>query len=193
MARSKEFEPANALNKAMLLFWEKGYADTSMDDLVHATGVSRYGFYTTFGDKRDLFIKAMEHYASTMINMTLGPLETPEASVPEIRKYFDFLMAHCDRSQGQVGCLIGNTALESVPGDEAVAVRIDRHFARMRGAFLNALKHAAQRGEIDAGADVEALADFLVGAALGYLGYVRAKMPPQAIQRFIRLALARFF
>jgi TetR/AcrR family transcriptional repressor of nem operon len=46
MARPREFEPHEALNRAMHLFWQKGYEDTSMADLVAATGVSRYGFYT---------------------------------------------------------------------------------------------------------------------------------------------------
>jgi TetR/AcrR family transcriptional repressor of nem operon len=164
-----------------------------MDDLVQATGVSRYGFYNTFGDKHELFIKAMEHYADVIINTLLGPLEKPDASLPEIRTYFDFLAAHCDPSQGQAGCLIGNTALESMPGDEAVAATITRHFARMRAAFLHALQHAARRGEIADSTDVEAVADYLVGVALGYLGYVKAKMPRVAIQRFITLGLAKLF
>jgi TetR/AcrR family transcriptional regulator, transcriptional repressor for nem operon len=189
VARPREFEPNEALSKAMLLFWQKGYLNTSLDDLVQATGVSRYGFYHTFGDKQELFIKAMEHYAGTVINMVLGPMETPEASVPEIRRYFDFLLANAESSQEQAGCLIGNTAMEMVQADEAIATRINSHFARMRGAFLNALQNAVQRGEISSDIDVEAYADYLVGIAVGYLVCIRAKMSQDALQRFIRTAL----
>lgn len=189
MARPREFEPKEALSKAMLLFWQKGYLNTSLDDLVQATGVSRYGFYHTFGDKHDLFVKVMELYASTVINMLLGPMETPEASVPEIRRYFDYLLLNSKSSQEKVGCLIGNTAMEMVQTDEAIANRIDRHFARMRGAFLNALQNAAQRGEISSDMDVEAYADYLVGIAVGYLVCIRAKMSQKALQHFIKVAL----
>jgi TetR/AcrR family transcriptional regulator, transcriptional repressor for nem operon len=189
MARPREFEPNEALSKAMRLFWQKGYLNTSLDDLVQATGVSRYGFYTTFGDKHDLFIKVMDHYAGTVIPMMLGPLETPEASVPEIRRYFDYLLLNSDPSRDQAGCLIGNTAMEIGQTDEAIADRINRHFARMRGAFLNALQNAAERGELSSEIDVEAYADYLVGIAVGYLVCIRAKISQTALQHFIKTAL----
>ena len=56
MARHKEFDPNTALMKATHLFWQKGYAATSIDDLVVATGVQRYGLYTTFVDIVSLYI-----------------------------------------------------------------------------------------------------------------------------------------
>ncbi len=55
MARTQEFDPNEALDRAVALFWKKGFFDSSMDDLVKATGVSRYGIYGTFGNKREFF------------------------------------------------------------------------------------------------------------------------------------------
>ena len=191
MARPKEFEPEDALNKAMQLFWQKGYRETSLDDLVQVTGVSRYGFYSSFGDKHQLFLKAMELYADTVIDRLLGPMERAEAALAEIRSYFDDLILHLAVSEGPVGCLIGNCALEDAHGDAAVAANVSRHFTRMRGAFLNALQHAARRGELAADSDAEALAEYLVGVVLGYLGCLKAKLPREATTHFITVALSK--
>ena len=59
MVRTRSFDPSNALAKAVDLFSSKGYAETSMEDIVRATGVSRYGLYGTFGNKRELFEQAL--------------------------------------------------------------------------------------------------------------------------------------
>jgi TetR/AcrR family transcriptional regulator, transcriptional repressor for nem operon len=189
MPRPKEFEPADALYQAMLLFWQKGYRETSLDDLVQVTGVSRYGFYSSFGDKRQLFIKAMELYADTVIDRLLAPMERADAALTEIHRYFEDLILHLEVPQGPVGCLIGNCALEDTQADAAVTAHVSAHFTRMRGAFLNALRHAVQRGELAASSDTEALADYLIGVVFGYLGCLKAKLPREATTHFITIAL----
>ncbi|MDH4316580.1 MAG: TetR/AcrR family transcriptional regulator, partial [Gammaproteobacteria bacterium] len=66
MVRSRAFDPEQALSRAVDLFSSRGYSETSMDDIVKATGVSRYGIYGTFGNKRELFEQALERYADGM-------------------------------------------------------------------------------------------------------------------------------
>ena len=190
MARPREFEPNQALTRAMALFWQKGYEETSMADLVEATGVSRYGFYTEFGDKHDLFLKCIDHYANTAIEMALSPLERADASLAEIRAYFEQLLTAVHSQQPPQGCLIGNTAISTPAWDEATASRINHHYARMRAAFLNALQNAVQQDELADSEDTEALTDYLVGVANGYLACLRS-MSPEAVERFIQVALER--
>ena len=191
MARPREFEPTDALNKAMHLFWQKGYQDTSMEDLVQATGVSRYGFYNEFGDKHDLFLKAVEHYANTAINMALSPLETAVASLPEIHAYFHSLSQAVEEGNEANGCLIGNTTMELAQLDDALAHLVDTHYTRMNAAFRNALQNAVHQGQLTPDADVAGYADFLVGVANGYLVCIRTNMAPEAIQRYLSVALER--
>ena len=191
MARPREFEPSEALEKAMHLFWQKGYQETSMADLVEATGVSRYGFYNEFGDKHDLFVKAMTHYANTAIHMALSPMEKEEASLPEIQHYFDNLLLPVDTGQDLNGCLIGNTTMELGTLDQSLSLLINNHYIRMRAAFRNALQNAVQIGELQADADVDGYADFLVGVANGYLICIRTNMTPESIKRFIEISLQR--
>jgi len=190
MARPREFEPNEALNQAMMVFWRKGYEDTSMADLVEATGVSRYGFYNEFGDKHDLFLKCIDHYAQTSIEMILSPMEKPDASLADIRHYFNQLLRDATSGRPPMGCLIGNTAISSLEWDSAVSNRIQYHFGRMRAAFLNALQNAARQGQLNTTHDVEALADYLVGVANGYLACVRS-MSPEAVERYLQIALEK--
>ncbi len=190
MARPREFEPTEALQRAMMLFWEKGYEDTSMADLVEATGVSRYGFYTEFGAKHDLYLKCVDHYADTTINSALSPMERPSASLPEIRGYFSQFLLAMDSEAPNMGCLIGNTAMSQPVLDDALDARITRHFTRMRAAFRNALQNAVQQGDLSVDEDAEVLADYLVGVATGYLACLRS-MESDGVRRYLQVALAR--
>lgn len=68
MARSKEFEVNEVLDKAIQLFWTQGYEKTSMQDLVEFMGIHRRSIYDTFGDKHALFMKALERYETKQTN-----------------------------------------------------------------------------------------------------------------------------
>jgi TetR/AcrR family transcriptional repressor of nem operon len=190
LPRDKEFDPNEALHAAMLLFWEKGYLETSYNDLVRTTGVNRYGLYSAFGDKYQFFLKAMDHYSATHIQFLLGPMEQPDAGLPEIQRYFDLLVGTLATPQGHFGCLIGNSTVEIAEPEEALLSRITEHFERMRSAFLNALQHAQAGGELAAVVNVEARADYLVGVAMGYLVYVRTNLSPEGVKHFIDVALS---
>jgi TetR/AcrR family transcriptional repressor of nem operon len=191
VARSKDFEPRTALSHAMLLFWQKGYLDTSIDDLVQFTGVSRYGLYSTFGDKRDLFLKALRYYSETAVSLLLGGLERPEAGLDDVRGYFDRLEAQAQLPQGGWGCLIANTAVEVAPFDSAVSAAVQRHFDRMRRGFGRALSNAQADGSLAADFDVAAYADFLVGVAQGIFVMARAGTDLATLRRVAQMALAR--
>lgn len=193
----------------MVLFWQRGYLDTSIDDIVRITGVSRYGLYSTFGDKYELFVKAMDYYSRTTIQGLLGPMEGPDGGREEIIQYFDRLLAALDRPEDRLGCLIGNASVELVDAGAEVSRRIAAHFSRMRRAFVHALTNAMAKEEIprlsegggpipgktiqassDYTMDVEFLADYLVGVATGYLVCIRGGIPDDQVRRFIRTALA---
>jgi TetR/AcrR family transcriptional repressor of nem operon len=122
--------------------------------------------------------------------MILSPLEKPDASLAEIRTYFNQLLRDATSGRPPMGCLIGNTAMSSLEWDAAVASRIKHHFTRMRAAFLNALQNAARQGELDNRHGVEGLADYLVGVANGYLACVRS-MTPEAVRQYIQISLAQ--
>ena len=79
MARVREFDPADAIQGAMNVFWRSGYGDTTMEDIVSETGVSRYGLYGTFGNKKEILLAAMRHYEQRMSDLVLADLRKPGA------------------------------------------------------------------------------------------------------------------
>ena len=117
MARTREFDPAQALDKAMTVFWAKGYSDTSMDDLVGATGVSRYGIYGTFGNKRELFEKALDKYADSIGKQSFLRLLEPDTSLADIQRVFEERVADMCALEERRGCLVVHTAMQLAPQD----------------------------------------------------------------------------
>lgn len=189
MPRTKEFEPEEALERAMELFWLKGYSDTSIDELVNETRASRYGLYTTFGDKHDLFMQSLERYARDVFGPSIAQLEAPEASLRHIRAFFRKIREHLRRPDGRRGCLMCNTAVELGPFDPPSAERVRKHFRRVRGGFEHALRNARKRGALGREVDVTASADYLLGVAQGAFVLARSGLGLAAIERFLDTAL----
>ena len=87
MARPKEFDIDQVLDRATELFWTKGYEETSMRELEEGLGVGRQSLYSTFGDKRDLFLASLDRYAAIQ-RARLAPLLEPDTGLEGIRRYF---------------------------------------------------------------------------------------------------------
>jgi len=188
--RTKAFEPAQVLDRAMDLFWRHGYAATGLDQLVRRTGASRYGLYTTFGGKRDLFLASVERYSQAVMDPMIGALEQASASLTEIRGFFDRVLNVMRRAGDHRGCLICNTAVERGGGDPAAAQRVRRHFSRVRRLLARALANARRDGSVSRDLPLRAQADHLLGAAAGAFLLDRSGMGIGFIRRFLHTALA---
>src|SRR2546423_14715860 len=79
--RPRAYDPQVALARAAEVFWKAGYAGTSLDDLVAATGMNRPSLYAAFGDKRALYLKTLEHYRDESRGARPGP-PAPRAPPP---------------------------------------------------------------------------------------------------------------
>ena len=189
MPRAKTFQPAEALDRAMELFWRDGYAATGLDRLVRRTGASRYGLYTTFGGKRDLFVASLERYSQAVMDPMVRPLEDAGASAREIRAFFDRVLALIRRHGDGRGCFICNAAFERGAADPAAAKCVRRHFDRMRRLLARALANARRDGSLPHDLAVPACADHLLGVAAGAFLLARAGMGIGFIRRFVLTTL----
>lgn len=185
MPRAREFDESSALDQAMLAFWEQGYEDTSYEDLVRATGVSRYGLYTVFGDKKELFLKALEQYIAAKRCELMVPLEADGASLPAIIFYFEKMKENIMAPESKSGCMFCNAALEISQTDEDVAKIVNGAFCATKSAFLQALVNAKKNGEIKTSESSENLADFLVGLMIGSATLLRTPLEKPQIINFI--------
>jgi TetR/AcrR family transcriptional repressor of nem operon len=185
MVRTRAFDPADALSRAMELFSSKGYSETSMDDLVKATGVSRYGLYGTFGNKRELFEQALETYADRMGRKSFLRLLEPDASLRHIRRIFEERIELMSSAGKNRGCLLSHTALELAPHDSEIKDVLQRFIKRMSKAFTIGLGTAQARGEVRASLDVRAAGDFLTGAVFGLAVLASSGLSREALDNFV--------
>ena len=190
MARNREFDPKEALSKAMMVFWQKGYVDTSIDDLVDATGVSRYGLYGEFGNKRGLFLAALDYYQDTAVKEFFGIVEQPGAGLNEIKLYFDQILNIYTQPAGQLGCLMCNSATEVAPHDKGVEKKVKGAMERMTAGFGVALANAKKQKETRLDLDIKQAADFLTGVLLGISVLARSGVNKQMISNTVAMSLA---
>ncbi len=190
MVRSRAFDPSTALNRVVELFSSKGYADTSMDDIVNATGVSRYGLYGTFGNKRELFEQALERYADSMGRDSFLRLLEPDASVEHVRAIFDERLEAMCKSGENRGCMLCHTAMELAPHDPDIQAVLQRFMKRMSKAFAIGLDTAKSRGEVREDLDSRAAGDYLTGALFGLAVLARSGFSRQRLESFIDNTMA---
>ena len=181
MNRARTFDPHATLSQVVDLFSSKGYAETSMEDIVQTTGVSRYGLYGTFGNKRELFEQALEQYAEGMGKQSFLRLLEPGASLDHIRAIFDERVADMCCAEEHKGCLFIHTAMQLAPQDEELRGVLQRLMKRMSKAFAIGLDSAKGRGEIAKGVDVDAAGELLTStmfglAVLGRTGFTKATL-----------------
>lgn len=163
MARPREFNPDDVLDQAVQLFWEKGYSDMSVDELVRRSGVAKYGIYGTFGPKRELFSKALQRYAEDRQRDIQAPLRKPGAGLPEIRKFFKLAVKMTTAGDTPRGCLIVSSALEMAERDEALRSFAETFFTEIETVMAGCLENAVNAGQLRAPDNLPRLSAYLVG------------------------------
>ncbi|SEM11366.1 transcriptional regulator, TetR family [Roseovarius tolerans] len=160
MPWEKSYDDATVLEAAMTAFWAHGYQGTSMADLVSATGVNRSSLYAGFGNKRDLFLRALRHYDDTYRTGFLEQLLHERSPTDAILAAFD--VAAEGNSQMPGGCLMINSAMELAPHDPEVAAMVDASMGKVETFFTECL---AQRDTppIDTIGTAKVLQGLLIG------------------------------
>ncbi|MCZ6854353.1 MAG: TetR family transcriptional regulator C-terminal domain-containing protein [Gammaproteobacteria bacterium] len=162
MARPREFDPQATLQTAIEVFWEKGYFDGSVDEVVKRSGVAKYGIYGTFGTKRELFLQVLDQYGKDRKHDMLKPIYQPDASLPEIRKFFKEAPKRAmHKDSKRRGCLLCNTGIEIGAEDAEVRSVINGFFSEQADVFEACLTRAVANNELSADKDIKRLAKFL--------------------------------
>ena len=155
MPRPKEFSPDEALAKAMEVFWAQGYEATTVQDLVDAMGINRFSLYDTFGDKRSLFLSALDRYGASIANESLSALEGAEDGMAAIRAFFLGQVERFSGEEGRRGCLMANCTAELAGRDDDAAERSRRALEGIQRAFRSALGRAQVAGDIGPDRDLD--------------------------------------
>lgn len=161
------------------LFWRRGYAHTSIEDVVQATGMNRYALYNAFGGKRELFLAALDDYYNERKAVFIAGLNDPETPPLEaVRKVMEF--AICELTERGAGCLLCNVANDLGPTDAVIAARVETYLTEIEHAYTKALSRAKEQHALNDAVAPEAGAKMLVAIQLG-VG-VRAKSGADRVQ-----------
>jgi AcrR family transcriptional regulator len=166
MARTKVFDPAQALEAAMDVFWNQGYEATSLDDLLSAMKIGRQSMYDTFGDKKQLYLAALAHYADTGSAALRQRLAAGPSALEAIGAFLQDV-ARSDACQRERGCLAVNAVAEFGKADPDIYAFTDRTQQLTERIFAEALARAREAGELAGGVDPAAAAHFIHTAIRG--------------------------
>lgn len=145
MARPRTFDEEAILDRAMILFWRKGYEATAMSDLVAELGLGRGSIYAAFGDKHQLFIRALGRYLDHQTRLLGTALDDEGPALAQLRDVLGRLLA-ADAASGTAGCFSVNSIAELLPHDEEVAKLARRNLQYAEEAFTAQLERASRDG-----------------------------------------------
>ncbi|QEI08899.1 TetR/AcrR family transcriptional regulator [Pigmentiphaga aceris] len=164
--RTKAFEPDQIADAAMHVFWQRGYAATSIQDLVDGTGLSRSSLYSTFENKQGLYQQALQRYlALTAVNVAL--VSGPGSPKELIRQLLTRIAEDELGDPQRRGCLVANATLELAGQDDAVAKVVAANFQRLQKALETLIRRGQREGDIAAEKNPRAQARFLISTMQG--------------------------
>jgi TetR/AcrR family transcriptional regulator, transcriptional repressor for nem operon len=164
ISRPREFDVEQAIEAALEVFWRQGYDGTSVEDLLAATGLHKGSLYKAFGDKRALFITALERYISYLH----GGWKQTRAAHPSprnaLRQWFHGLVTFKGAFKG---CLVVNSSAEVAPRDAEIAAMLRNFTSTFRAGFAEAIEHGKQLGEFPPHVDAQLAGELLVIVMFG--------------------------
>ncbi|QDT31936.1 TetR/AcrR family transcriptional regulator [Thalassoglobus polymorphus] len=167
MPWEKSFEESDVIEQAMNVFWEKGYAATSISDITNATGIKRGSLYNAFDGKHDLFVRALLKYCDELRTSKLRKLETVADPREAIRMFFDSLVKATLSDPDKKGCLLFNTALEYSSHDDDVKKLVSAGVKEVVSFFEGRIDRGKELGNIPESVDTRPTAKALVALAVG--------------------------
>ncbi|MEM8899853.1 MAG: TetR/AcrR family transcriptional regulator [Bacteroidota bacterium] len=162
MARPKAFKESDILEKAMMVFWKKGYHATSIQDLVSYLGINRASMYDTFGNKEALFHMAFKHYRET----NKARIHELLSSYASVKEGFTAMLVGAMKAtlsdEDRKGCFSVNCTTELLPGDDfdllPTLAENRKEFVAFFGKYIQV---GIDKGELSAFLDVETTASYI--------------------------------
>jgi TetR/AcrR family transcriptional regulator, transcriptional repressor for nem operon len=190
MPRSKSYSNEVVLEKAMNVFWIHGYEATSVRMLEKEMGINQFSIYSSFQNKKNLFIQAMRNYREYVKNHRFRVLLQENAGLAELESFL-FSTANSKESVAEPrGCLVVNTAGEVGNKDNDIAREVNLYYSFIRDMLKYVLRNAVKKKEISAKTNIEHQADFFLGVMQG-ISVASKTMDSNQINGFISVALAQ--
>lgn len=188
MGRPRAFDMDQALDQALHVFWEKGYAGTTITELTEAMGINPPSLYAAFGNKEKLFKKALDRYEDLRDQILEEAFAAPTAREAVTRLLEGTAERLSDKCNPR-GCLMVQGALSG--GEECEAVKRDlaSRRARVEALIRKRLRRAKREGDLPSDADAAALARFVATVMHGMAVQAAGGVAPKELRAIVNTAL----
>jgi AcrR family transcriptional regulator len=180
MPRPLQFDKDKALEKAMNIFWHKGYEATSLQDLLEGMKLFKSSFYQSFGKKEDLFKSCLSHYRNRLARDLTKAIERAPSAMAFLETYFADLSDN-KHKDSMKGCMIMNTATEFSQTNPTIAQLVKDGMNQLEMLFESVIRQAQKEGDVPSKKDPQSLAQFLVSNISGLKTLAKAGAPKQTL------------
>lgn len=188
--RPRSFDRDAALERAMEVFWAKGYEGASMTDLTGAMGIASPSLYAAFNSKETLFREAVALYGALEGPALWSVVETAPTAREAIEGYLMATAAAFSRPDKPAGCLVVLSAVNAAGAGEAVCAELRADRARGVARIERRLRRAIDAGELPSGADTRAIATFYITVQQGMSIQARDGATRATLETVARSAMA---
>ena len=173
-----------------MTLWERGFEETTMNDIAAATGMAKPGLYANFGDKEALYAKALEHYCQTVAVPMLDDLaNSPDPLDVVLRRYLGRIASSASNKNGPKGCLVASSLIECPNMTGAALALSNAANERRRTTLTKRIRIAVRQGALPADTDVQAFSSFFSGQALAISLMARTGASKRSLDKFIDVAM----
>ena len=190
MARTKEFEKEEALDKAIQLFWQKGYNGASMQEVVDCLALSRSSIYDTFGDKRKLFIEALQKYRKENTCKMIDFLEQATEVKATVQEIFERAIQESITDPQHKGCFVVNAAVELAPHDKDFEEIVNQNKETVENAFEKLIRKGQAEGQISQKQDAKALSRFIYNNFSGIRVAAKSGASKESLEDVVKVVLS---
>ncbi|PEA77486.1 TetR/AcrR family transcriptional regulator [Bacillus wiedmannii] len=190
MARLREFDEEKALDAAMQLFWEKGYAATSLSDLTAKMEIQKPSLYSAFGDKEGLFEAALRRYTNLHAANIRTKLQNEQSVKEAIRTFFENMVEEEYKKEFSKGCFCINTMVELAPHNEKFEVLTREHQMYLAVIFQELITKGIRSGELQNDLNAKALAQTLVTSLIGLTVLMKSRPERSVIDNSVSLIVS---
>jgi TetR/AcrR family transcriptional repressor of nem operon len=189
MARLKAFDEQRAIDAAVDCFWARGYEATSVRDLADSMGIGGASLYNAYGDKRALFTRSLERYASRSMRERIARLEARHRPKEAIRAFLAEIIDRSLKDPDRRGCLLVNSALDVAPHDAKIGRVVAGYLDELRAFFRRNLEAARQAGRVPGNLDPDEVSGHLLAVVLGIRVLARTGAKRRLLEGVARPAL----
>lgn len=190
MARLREFDEEKALDAAMQLFWEKGYAATSLSELTAKMEIQKPSLYSAFGDKEGLFEAALRRYTNLHAANIRTKLQNEQSVKEAIRTFFENMVEEEYKKEFSKGCFCINTMVELAPHNEKFEVLTREHQMYLAVIFQELITKGIRSGELQNDLNAKALAQTLVTSLIGLTVLMKSRPERSIIDNSVSLIVS---